>query len=119
MAFEIPGFSPAILVAGADLSATPYRFIDIAAGKAALAGAGGRVVGVLQNKPRLNEAVTLMHNGVSFVEAGAAVAQGDNVQSDATGRAITLAAGIAQGVALEAASGAGIIISVLLVPRLA
>lgn len=41
------------------------------------------------------------------VEAGAAIAAGAQVQSDGTGRAITLAAGVACGMCLNAPSAAG------------
>lgn len=119
MAYEIPGFSYT-LVAASDMSATQFRFVNVdTAGKAAVPAAGGRVVGVRQNKPKADEAATIVQTGISIVEAGAAVTVGDGVQSDASGRAITLAAGISQGVALETASGAGVKIAVLLVPRVA
>lgn len=119
MAYEIPGFSFS-LVAAADLSTHQYKFVNIdATGKAALGGAGTRTVGVLQNKPTSGQIGTVVVTGVSKVVAGAAVAAGDSVQSDATGRAITLAAGIGEGVALQAASGAGVVIPVLLIARVA
>jgi hypothetical protein len=119
MAYEIPGFSYP-LPAAADYSASQFRFVNVsAAGKAVVAGAGGRVCGVRNNKPKADEATTIVQTGISIVEAGAAVTAGDSVQSDASGRAITLAAGIAQGIALETASAAGVFIAVLLVPRVA
>jgi hypothetical protein len=73
------------------------------------------IVGVLQNKPQVEgQAATVGIFGVSNVMAGAAVAAGANVQSDTSGRAITLAAGANVGVALAAATGAGQLIPVLL-----
>ena len=51
--------------------------------------------------------------GIALVEAGAAIALGAQVQPDATGRAITLAAGVAFGRARDAATAAGDIIRVL------
>lgn len=119
MAYEIPGFS-FTLVSNADFTASQFRFVDVnAAGKAVAPAAGGRCVGVRNNKPKLNEAVTIVHSGISIVEAGAAITVGGNVQTDALGQAIPLAAGISQGVALESASGAGVKIAVLLIPRAA
>lgn len=119
MAYEIPGFS-FTLPAAADLSATQFRFVTIdGTGKAAVPAAGAKTIGVRNNKPKANEATTIVHDGISLVEAGAAIAIGANVETDVSGRAITLAAGIAQGIALETASAAGVKIAVLLVPRVA
>jgi hypothetical protein len=121
MAYEIPGFS-FTLPSAADYrtGAGQFRFVTVnSSGKAVAASAAGKTIGVRQNKPNLNEAMTIVGNGIVFVEAGAAITCGASVETDATGRAITLAAGIAQGVALETASAAGVQIAVLLVPRLA
>lgn len=58
--------------------------------------------------------------GTEVVEAGAAIAAGATVKSDASGRAITWAtSGAKVGVALEAAGGAGEFIEVLLIPNAA
>lgn len=67
-----------------------FYFVDITgAHQAGLAGAGGDAVGVLQNKPqRVGEAATVAIRGVSLVVAGAVLAPGDKVSSDANGKAI-------------------------------
>lgn len=52
-------------------------------------------------------------HGELLVEAGAAIALGAQVQPDAQGRAITLAAGVAFGRARDAAAAAGDFIRVL------
>ena len=52
-------------------------------------------------------------HGALLVEAGAAITQGAEVQTDVAGKAITKAAGIALGRALDAAAAAGDIIRVL------
>ena len=58
--------------------------------------------------------------GTTTLEAGAAVAVGATVKSDASGRAITWAStGAKVGVALEAATAAGQFIEVLLVDNVA
>lgn len=115
MAWEQPGFS-FTLVAAADLSASQFRFINVDnTGKGAVPAAGGRAVGVRNNKPKANEAATVVASGISIVEAGAAITAGDQVSTDNTGRAITAGAGNQiHGVALETASGAGVFIAVLL-----
>lgn len=51
--------------------------------------------------------------GILLVEAGAAVAVGVEVQSDASGRVIPKAAGISNGYALDAASDAGELIRIV------
>lgn len=117
MAFEVPG-RLVTFVAVADFSASQFRFVNTDAnGKASLPTAGGRAVGVRQNKPKTNEGATVMIDGISIVEAGAAVANGANVTSDAAGRAITAAAGNEiLGHALETAPAAGVMIAVVLRP---
>jgi hypothetical protein len=52
-------------------------------------------------------------HGELLVEAGAAVAVGAEVESDAQGRAITRTAGVVAGVARDAAAGAGDYIRIL------
>src|SRR4051812_18754803 len=110
MAYEIPGFTHT-LVAGADLSANQFRFVDNVGGLAVRPTAGGRVVGVQNNLPRDGEATTVVASGISIVEAGSAIVAGADVYTDALGRAVatgTTKAGVAQ----EPAPGAGIFIAV-------
>ena len=58
--------------------------------------------------------------GTTVVEAGAAVAAGATIKSDASGRGITwVTSGARLGIALEAASGAGALIEVMLLPNAA
>ncbi|SDU26802.1 DUF2190 family protein [Desulfobacula phenolica] len=85
------------------------RFVDYdgnpcAAGEKALAAshAGGAEIG--EECP--------LALGIVLVEAGAAIAKGDDVESDANGKAITQSAGVVNGAALDAASADGDIIRV-------
>ena len=56
--------------------------------------------------------------GTTIVEAGAPIAAGATLKSDADGKAITwAAAGAKVAIALEAATGAGQFIEVLLIPN--
>lgn len=58
--------------------------------------------------------------GTAIVEAGAAVAAGATVKSNANGQAITwVTAGAKLGIALDAAAAAGELIEVLLIPNVA
>lgn len=87
-----------------------YRFVDFTGAPAA---DGERVLGVPQAEFDAGELAGVATHGEILVEAGAAVAVGDEVQSDAQGRAITKAAGVAWGVARDAAAAAGDYIRVL------
>lgn len=63
------------------------------------------------------QGVPVQVNGVTRIEAGAAISRGTQVSHDSVGRAITAAStNNILGVALEAAGGAGEIISVALGP---
>lgn len=51
--------------------------------------------------------------GVILVEAGAAISAGAEVQSDASGKAITKAAGVSNGIAWDVATAAGDVIRIV------
>jgi predicted RecA/RadA family phage recombinase len=118
VAYEQPGYKFTLLAA-ADLRTHQFKFVDVdATGRAALGANGGRVIGVNQGKPNTGEAVEITHSGISKVYAGAAVAAGDEIMSDATGRAITATSTNQRiGVALQAAAAANVLIAVLLRTR--
>lgn len=108
-------------IAGADLSAAQYRFVEPGAGGTVtrVNAAGEAVLGVLQNNPGSGQAATVALTGSrTKLVAGAALSENDDITTDNQGRAITAASGHRpHGIALEAAAAAGDIISVLLVPR--
>ena len=87
-----------------------YRLVDFAGAPAV---AGVRVLGVPQAEFDAGEQAGVATHGEILVEGGAAVVVGDEVQSDAQGRAITKAAGIGWGIARDAAAAAGDYIRVL------
>lgn len=117
MAYEIPGFS-FTLPSAADYRTGngQFRFVrNNGSGKAVQTVLGEHAIGVRQITPKTDEAMTIVNSGIVFVEAGAAIANGAFVTSDATGRAITAGVGnTINGEAMETASGAGILIAVLL-----
>lgn len=117
MAYEIPGFS-FTLPAGADFSAgSQFRFCDVSStGKAINPTAGRNAVGVRYTKSQLNEAATIVHNGIAIVEAGEAITAGAVIATNATGQAMVAdtSADVILGRALESASGSGVQIAVLL-----
>ena len=105
------------LVANGDQSGNQYKFVkEGASGMALNTTSGGQCTGVLQNKPTSGQVGAVAVDGVSKVIAGAAVAKGADVMSNATGLAITATGTGAyiQGEALEAATAANQIIAVLL-----
>lgn len=80
----------------------------------ALCGAAAKALGVLNADTDLGEQAPVTAKGIALVYSGAAVAIGDQVESNAAGKAITLAAGVENGYALDAATGADELIRVLL-----
>jgi hypothetical protein len=103
-----------------DLSAYRNRFVKVtAAHTVGLCGLGQRAIGVLKNMPdniKIKSAQVRQNNaGVSSkVVAGAAVAAGAKVTSDANGQAITAGAGQEiNGIAREAAAVLGDVIEII------
>lgn len=93
------------------------RFITPAG---AQAGADANTLGVCRQAAVATDKVTVDVLGTAIVEAGAAVAANATLKADASGRAITwVTSGAKVGIALEAASGAGQLIEVLLIPNVA
>jgi Uncharacterized conserved protein (DUF2190) len=81
------------------------------------------IMGVSKTSAAPNEHIDVQIDGVAYVEAGAAVAVGADVTSDSLGRGITAspAAGVnayIAGKAQSAASAAGDIIEVQLIPSI-
>lgn len=93
------------------------RFVNAAG---AQAGADENTFGVARSAGAIADKAPVDVIGVSVVEAGAAIAAGATVKSDATGRAITWAvSGAKVAVALEAATAAGQFIEVRLIDNAA
>jgi hypothetical protein len=94
---------------------TPQRFVTYAG---AQAGNGANTMGVARTAAvNAGDQVPVDVIGTAPVEAGAAIAAGAQVQSDANGRAITWAAGPVVGRALQAAVGVGDFVEILLIPN--
>lgn len=83
------------LEAGQDLSAKQYFLVAVASdGQVDPAGDGGNAIGVLTNKPAAaGRAASIAIGGRVKVIAGATVAAGDAMASDAAGEAVTAASG--------------------------
>lgn len=110
----------AAVPAGASAAAGfQYRFVRVSGPHQCnlYTGAAGQIpVGVLQNKPQVDDhAATVAIHGISLVEAAGAIAAGAAVGADGTGRAAAAAAGDPNlGIAIHAADEAGQLIPVLL-----
>ena len=103
---------------------SPYRIVRIASADTVeqAAAVANTMIGVNTDLAIVaNERVEVAVQGIAFVEAGAAIAIGVLVTTDASGRGVTAApaAGVNNrhvGIALDAAVAAGDIIRVLLSP---
>lgn len=105
-------------VAGADLSAAQYKFVESnTAGTVTVANAAGeKVLGVVQNDPTSGQVAAVAYQGVSKVVAGGTVAIDADIATDASGRAVAATTG--NKIVGRAISGGSVgeIISVLLLP---
>jgi hypothetical protein len=106
--------------AGADLSVKQYHFVrasaDHVCNQASLATASS-LLGVLQNKPKTDEAATIAYFGESKVVAGGAITANVLITSNSSGRAAAAASGdMICGRALEAAGADGEVINALIFP---
>ncbi len=87
MAFEIPVSTLGTQVAAADLRTKQFYAVKIdSSSKMALAGAGENAIGILQNKPNINQAASVETLGVTKAKYGNTVTAGQNlmVKSDGT-----------------------------------
>ncbi|XVJ69886.1 MAG: DUF2190 family protein [Rhizobacter sp.] len=101
------------VAASAALSAN--RFVTATGGVPA---AAANAVGVTRTSAAAaGDLVPVDMLGTTQVEAGAAVAAGAAVETNASGQAITRSAGVTLGRALTAATAAGQLIEVLLIPN--
>jgi len=93
-------------IAGEDLSSAQFKFVTLESdGQIDLADAAGEnAIGVLLNDPAAGEAATVAISGKVMVTSGGTIAAGAKIQTDASGDALTAAAGdVVLGYALEAA----------------
>ena len=106
----LPGVDDQVLEVTASGSVAAHRFVA----SGAQVGAGAAADGVAAHAAGDGENLIIRIGFLGYVEAGAAVAAGADLESDASGRAVTQSSGETLGVAVEAASAAGDIIQVRL-----
>ncbi len=104
--------------AGADLTAKKYYLVKLNATKQAILGAVATdsLIGVIQNKPKITEGALIRFGGTSKVVAGAAIAVGARVTTNAAGQAIatTTIGDTVIGQAVEAAGALGDVIEIIM-----
>lgn len=90
------------------------RFVSTAL---AQAGAGDYTYGVARTAGEIGEAIPVDTIGTAVIETGGAILAGAQVQADASGRAITIGAGVAVGRLApgESSSAAGQFVEIILI----
>ncbi len=88
---------------------TRLRFVGLTGNVCA---AGAKALGTAETDADAGEQAPVNTHGILLVEAGAAIAAGAEVESNADGKAITKAAGASNGFALDAATAAGDVIRI-------
>lgn len=93
---------------------TANRFVSHAKG---LPSAGGNTFGVALSNAAIGDDVTVVSLGTAPAEASAAIAEGAAVEVLADGRIVTASTGVPVARARQAASAAGQVIEVFLIPN--
>lgn len=93
---------------------TAARFVDSAG--AQIDTAGNAAMGVSRSDAADGEMFTADVLGTTIVEAGGVIAKGASLKSGADGRALAYDTGTKTAIALQAATAAGQMIEVLLLP---
>lgn len=79
----------------------------------AICAAGAKSLGTVAADTQADNVAPVDVLGICLVIAGGAIAGGAEVESNAAGRAITLATGKSNGIALDAAAAAGDVIRIV------
>ena len=117
MATNAGRFNTISIVADETLTAHTFVTLSNDAQAAYVATVGDDAIGVTYGAAAAGKMVTVQIDGIAMVKANEAITAGAAVSTDDAGEAIPAASGEARlGYALEAAGGAGEIISVLLKP---
>lgn len=94
-----------------ELGAVKHRFIKFSG---AYGEEGYKSLGVCNANTAFGEMMPVMAKGIAIVETGGPINQGASVESFDDGVAVTQTTGPLEGYAMDAASGAGQLIRVLL-----
>lgn len=108
-------FKPILpLTMAASGAVTAERFVTAAG--AQVSSAGAAAIGVSRMSVADGELMTVDTFGTAIIEAGGNITKGTKVKSGADGRALTYDSGTATGIALQASTGAGQRIEILVLP---
>ena len=100
-------------IAGADLSSSQYLFVKVSGANVVVAGDGEAAVGILWNDPTSGKAASVVRGGDPHVYAGAAIAAGVDIASDAAGKAVAATTGdIILGTTRAAAAASGDLVQI-------
>ena len=100
-------------IAGADLSSSQYLFVKVSGANVVVAGDGEAAVGILWNDPTSGKAASVVRGGDPHVYAGAAIAAGIDIASDAAGKAVAATTGdIILGTTRAAAAASGDLVQI-------
>lgn len=89
---------------------TRLRFVGLVGNVAA---AGAKALGIAEVDAAQGEQASVSTHGILLVTAGAAIAAGAEVEVGAAGKAVTKAAGISNGYALDTAAADGDVIRIV------
>lgn len=87
-----------------------HRFAGLDGG---LCAAGAKSLGSVAADTEAGNVAPVDVLGICLVSAGGAIAAGAEVESDATGRAVTLTTGKSNGIAMDAATASGDVIRIV------
>lgn len=93
---------------------TAERFVTAAGAQVGTAGVAA--IGVSRATAASGEKMTVDTYGTAIIESGGSISLGAAVKSGADGRALTYDTGVKAGIALQASTGAGQRIEILLLP---
>ena len=110
----LPTFDVMRLTVTPSAAVTKNRYLTIAG---AVPAAGATALGPAYMDAAANEPVAVTVLGTAEVEASAAIAAGALVEVIADGRIVTRTSGVVVGRALTAATAAGDLVNVLLIPN--
>lgn len=122
MSYEMQGLKIGFLAAGADLSGAQFLGVDAdtTAAQSLLVkqtSSGGRILGILQDKPTLGQPGQVQVNGVSKAVCGSAGATaGDDLMVDTSGMFTTATSGKRKVAVALATAASGDVFPVLLTP---
>ena len=105
---QLEAYNTISVLAGADLTASQFRFVKLSSGAVVRCGTGEAAIGVLLNAPASGAIASVQIGGVAKVSADAAVSVDDRIMSSSDGQGATrTGVNNALGVAMTAAAAAG------------